>query len=165
MTNRAFRFGVVGVPQEGRERWVALAQRVESLGYSTLLMPDGIHLLAPWASLATAAAVTSRLRVGTFVLASPLRHPRIAAWDAHSLSVMSGGRFELGIGTGRPDLAQEAAALLGAPDLRPAQRLAQVAETIDHLRELDGEQARTPVMIAAAGPRARALAVQKADIV
>lgn len=163
MTTRAFRFGVVATPQEGVDRWLQVARRCEELGYSTLLMPDGIHLLSPWPSLATAAAATTKLHVGTFVIASPLRHPRLCAWDAHSLAVMSGSRFELGIGTGRDDLLKEAVQLLGVKEERPAKRLAQVEQTIDALRQLDGAQ-HTPVMIAAGGKQSRALAAQKADI-
>src|SRR5215472_836927 len=164
MSTRAFRFGVVATPQEGRDKWLGLARRAEALGYATLLMPDGVHLLSPWPSLMAAADATTTLHVGTFVVASPLRHPRLAAWDAHSLSVMSAGRFELGIGTGRPDLMKAAAQVLDIPDETPAQRLKQVEATIDHLRALDGDQ-HTQVMIAAGGPRARALAARKADIV
>ncbi|MGI9148379.1 MAG: LLM class flavin-dependent oxidoreductase [Chloroflexota bacterium] len=164
MTNRAFRFGVVSTPQDDVDRWLNLARRVEALGYSSLLMPDGLHLLSPWASLAAAASATSALKVGTFVLASPLRHPRVAAWDAHSLAVMTRGRLELGIGTGRPEVARQAMELLGMPAASPAQRLAQVEQTIDHLRQLDGDQ-HTPIMIAAGGRQARALAAARADIV
>lgn len=45
MTGRPFRFGVVATPR-GRE-WTGTARRVAELGYSTLLMPDGLQLLAP----------------------------------------------------------------------------------------------------------------------
>jgi alkanesulfonate monooxygenase SsuD/methylene tetrahydromethanopterin reductase-like flavin-dependent oxidoreductase (luciferase family) len=164
MSDRSFRFGVVATPQNGREAWLQLAQHVENMGYSTLLMPDGMQLLAPFVSLAAAATATTSLRVGTFVVASPLRAPRLAAWDAHSTSVMTGGRFEFGIGTGRPEAADQAVDLLGMPAASPAQRLRQVEQTIAALRELDGDQ-HTPVMIAAGGPRARAVAAAKADVV
>ncbi|MBA3907415.1 MAG: LLM class flavin-dependent oxidoreductase, partial [Pseudonocardiales bacterium] len=63
---RPFRFGVVATPQAGGEGWIATAKRIEELGYSTLLMPDGVQLLSPFSSLAVAATATS-LRVGTFV--------------------------------------------------------------------------------------------------
>src|SRR5205823_14907070 len=126
MTSRAFRFGVVAAPQSGGEQWRKTARRVEELGYSTLLMPDGMQLLSPWSSLAVAASVTTTLRVGTFVLASPLRAPRLAAWDAHSLSEVTDGRFELGIGTGRPEVIQQAVEQLGRPETNGTQRLAQV---------------------------------------
>jgi probable F420-dependent oxidoreductase len=163
MGGRTFRFGVVATPDGGPERWTALARRVEELGYSSLLMPDGLQLLAPFTSLAAAANATTTRRVGTFVLASPLRPPLAAAWEGHTLSVLTGGRFEFGVGTGRPQ-AREFAERLGLPFGTPAQRLRQVAEAVDHLRQLDGDT-RTPVLIAAAGPKALDLAAEKADIV
>jgi len=160
---RPFRFGVVATPQGPPEQWVGTAQRVEQLGYSTLLMPDGLQLLAPFPSLAVAAGVTSTLRVGTFVLASPLRAPRSAAWEGHSLTELTGGRFELGVGTGRPDV-RGFAEQLGLPFGSAAERLQQVADTVRHLRELDGDR-HTPVLVAAGGPKARELAARIADIV
>ncbi|HEY2703226.1 MAG TPA: LLM class flavin-dependent oxidoreductase [Candidatus Dormibacteraeota bacterium] len=162
MPDRRFRFGVVAAPRGGGEDWLSTARRVAELGYSTLLMPDVPQLLAPFPSLAMAAAVAD-LRVGTFVLAGPLRPPRSAAWEAHSLSVLTGGRFELGIGTGRPDV-RPFTEELGLPYGSAVERLAQVAETIEHLRVLDGD-GHTPVLIAAGGPRARALAAAHADII
>ena len=123
MTAKAFRFAAQGTPQDGTQ-WLATARRAEELGYATLLMPDGLQLLSPLPALALAAGATTTLRVGTFVLASPLRAPRLAAWDAHSLAVLTGGRFELGIGTGRPEAAEESVRLLGQPQTTGAQRLA-----------------------------------------
>jgi alkanesulfonate monooxygenase SsuD/methylene tetrahydromethanopterin reductase-like flavin-dependent oxidoreductase (luciferase family) len=161
MSDRKFRFGVVATPQDSSQ-WRSTARRVAELGYSTLLMPDGLQLLSPFSSLAMAASVTD-LRVGTFVMAGPLRPPRSAAWEAHSLSVLTDGRFELGIGTGRPAVRQFAQQL-GLHYGSAAERLAQVGQTIDHLRELDGS-AHTPVLMAAGGPKARALAAAKADII
>jgi probable F420-dependent oxidoreductase len=162
MWDRKFRFGVIATPQQGSAKWRSTARRVSELGYSTLLMPDGLQLLSPFPSLAVAASVTD-LRVGTFVLAGPLRPPRLAAWEAHSMSVLTEGRFELGIGTGRP-AARQFAEQLGLPYGSASERLDQVGNVIDHLRELDGS-AHTPVLMAAGGPKARALAAAKADII
>jgi probable F420-dependent oxidoreductase len=163
MDGKAFRFAVQAVPGDG-EQWLAIARRAESLGYSTLFMPDGMQLPAPLPALALAAGATTTLRVGAFVLASPLRPPRLAAWEAHTLSSLSAGRFEMGIGTGRPEAEQDAVKLLGQQPTTGAQRLAQVRQTIDDLRALDGGQ-HTPVLMAAGGPKALALAAAKADIV
>jgi probable F420-dependent oxidoreductase len=163
MDGKAFRFAVQAVPGDG-EQWLAIARRAELLGYSTILMPDGMQLPSPLPALALAAGATTTLRVGAFVLASPLRAPRLAAWEAHTLSSLSGGRFEMGIGTGRPEAAQEAVQLLGQQPTTGAQRLAQVEQTIEDLRALDGEH-HTPVLMAAAGPKALAVAAAKADIV
>jgi len=161
---KPFSFGVVATPQGGHEQWIATARRVEELGYSSLLMPDGIQLLSPFPSLTLAAHVTERLRVGTFVLAGPLRTPYQAAWEAHSVSVLTGGRFDLGIGTGRPAV-KEAAAKVGMPYGSAAERLAQVEQAVATLRELDGDTVRTPVLMAAGGPKSRAVAARLADTV
>jgi len=155
---RPFRFGVVATPDGN---WTTTARRVEELGYSSLLVPDGIHLLAPFPSLATAAAVTTTLRVGTFVLAAPLRTPRAVAWEAHSLSVLSGGRFDLGIGIGHGGVPA-AAAQLGMPYGSAAERRQQVVDTIAQVRKLD---ANIPVLVAAGGPKMLAIAAELADVV
>lgn len=163
MSEQKFRFGAVVTPEGGGQQWAATAKRVEELGYSTLLMPDGLQLLSPFPSLAVAACATTTLRVATFVLASPLRSPRAAAWEGHSLSVLTEGRFDFGIGTGRPE-AQRFAEALGRPWGTAGERLRDVAESIEHLRELDGDR-HTPVLVAAGGPKALALAGRTADIV
>lgn len=162
-TTRPFRFGVVAAPRGSGEQWLGTARRVADLGYGTLLVPDGLGLHAPFPALATAAAVPG-LRLGTFVLAAPLRPPRSAAWEGHSMTALTGGRFDFGIGTGRPDARAEAE-LLGRDWGSGAQRLELVRETIAHLRVLDDGRTRTPVLIAAAGPQALALAAAEADIV
>jgi probable F420-dependent oxidoreductase len=163
MPQKAFRFGVVAGATEGGAKWLATARRAEELGYSTLLCPDNLNMPTPTAALAAAAGATSGLRVGTFVYASPLRTARAAAWEAHSLTVVTGGRFELGLGTGLPTMRQQAEEL-GLPYGSGQDRLDSISETIDHVRRLDGD-AHTPVMIAAGGPKARRLAGAKADIV
>jgi alkanesulfonate monooxygenase SsuD/methylene tetrahydromethanopterin reductase-like flavin-dependent oxidoreductase (luciferase family) len=133
-------------------------------GYSTVLMPDFPQLQpAPAPALAVAATLAD-IRVGTWVYAAPLRAPWLAAWEAHSLTTLTQGRFEMGIGVGRPGIEDELRDR-GLPVPSPAQRLDQVRRTVAALRELDGEQARTPVAMAVSGPRARALAAEIADTV
>ncbi|MBV6422246.1 MAG: hypothetical protein NAOJABEB_00021 [Steroidobacteraceae bacterium] len=81
----------------GPEGIGAYARRVEAMGYDGLFVPDAVHdgfLLA-----ALALAATSHIRVGISVLVAYPRSPMnvaLAAWD---LQKMSGGRFELGLGT------------------------------------------------------------------
>lgn len=161
--HKPFRFGVVGTPHGGGAAWLTLARRVADAGFTSLLTPDGMQLPAPFAALAVAAGAT-QLRVGTFVAAAPLRPSALAAREAHSLGVLTDGRFDFGIGTGRPAV-EEWTRQLGLPWGTPAQRLTQVGDTIDRLRALDGPDRHTPVLVAAGGPRARELAAAKADIV
>lgn len=96
--------------------------------------------------------------------ASPLRTPRNLAWEAHSLSVLTEGRFEMGIGVGRPGIEDELREL-GLPVLTPGQRLSHLRDTLTTLRELDGPDLHTPVVMAVRGPKAQALAVDLADTV
>jgi alkanesulfonate monooxygenase SsuD/methylene tetrahydromethanopterin reductase-like flavin-dependent oxidoreductase (luciferase family) len=113
--------------------------------------------------LAVAAALAD-LRVGTWVYASPLRPAWSTAWEAHSLSVLTDGRFEMGIGTGRPGIEDELREL-GLPAATSGERLARVRETVTALRDLDGPDLHTPVVMAVRGPKAQALAAEIADTV
>ena len=104
---RPFRFGVVAPIATDLPTWRDRVRRIADSGYSTLLMPDVPRWQpAPGPTLAVAAALAD-LRVGTWVYASPLRPPWMMAWEAHSLSVLTDGRFEMGVGTGRPGIEDE----------------------------------------------------------
>src|SRR5438034_11052793 len=161
---RPLRFGVVAPLTADLSTWRDRVRRIADSGYSTLLMPDVPHWQpAPAPALATAAALAD-LRVGTWVYASPLRPPWSLAWEAHSLSVLTEGRFEMGIGTGRPGIEDELREL-GLPVVTPGERLSQVRDAVTSLRELDGPDLYTPVVMAVRGPKAQALAADLADTV
>jgi alkanesulfonate monooxygenase SsuD/methylene tetrahydromethanopterin reductase-like flavin-dependent oxidoreductase (luciferase family) len=85
-------------------------------------------------------------------------------WEAHSLSVLTEGRFEMGVGTGRPGIEDELREK-GLPVVPPGERLNQVRETVRALRDLDGPTLHTPVVMAVRGPKAQALAAEVADTV
>ena len=161
---RSFRFGVVAPLRTDLPTWRDQVRRIADSGFSTLLMPDVQQWQpAPGPTLAV-AATHADLRVGTWVYASPLRPPWNLAWEAHSLSVLTEGRFEMGIGTGRPGIEDELREL-GLPVVTPGQRLSQVRDTVTSLRELDGPDLHTPVVMAVRGPKAQALAADLADTV
>jgi probable F420-dependent oxidoreductase len=80
---------------------VADARRAEAIGIDVLVRSD--HLLeqyGPLAGLATVAAATERVRIGTFVLNVDLRHPAVLAQELASLDVLSSGRLEVAMGAG-----------------------------------------------------------------
>ena len=161
---RRFRFGVVAPLRTELPAWRDQVRRIADSGFSTLLMPDVQQWQpAPGPTLAVAATLAD-LRVGTWMYASPLRTSWSVAWEAHSLSVLTEGRFELGIGTGRPGIEDELREL-GLPVVSPGQRLSQVRKAVTSLRELDGPDLRTPVVMAVRGPKAQALAADLADTV
>lgn len=161
---KPFRFGVVAPIRTDVPTWLTRVRRIADSGYSTLLMPDFPLLQpAPGPTLAIAAALTD-LRVGSWVYASPLRPAWLTAWEAHSLSELTDGRFELGIGTGRPGIDDELREK-GMPAVAPSARLARIRDTVTRLRDLDGPDRHTPVAMAVRGPKARALAAEVADTV
>ena len=155
-----FRFGLVATVRSAQD-WLALAQRVEQLGFHSLLVPDNLDGTAPLLACSAAAAVTTRLVVGPYVLATPWRDPGLVAAEVASLELLADGRVEVGLGAGRPDARAEAERL-GILFGTPAERLAHLERTIAAVRT------RVPdaqVTVAASGPRMLALAGRTADVV
>jgi probable F420-dependent oxidoreductase len=188
MTSRPFRFGVVSASARTGQEWLDRARRIESLGYSTLVMPDVLnYTLAPLPALAAAAAATQKLRVGTYVLANDFRNPVLLAKEAATLDVLSGGRFELGLGAGRPGAEQDNQ-MLGVPFGTGSVRVARLAESLTILKTLLAgqtatatgphyavsgaqispapvQQPRLRILVAGTGKQMLALAAREADIV
>jgi alkanesulfonate monooxygenase SsuD/methylene tetrahydromethanopterin reductase-like flavin-dependent oxidoreductase (luciferase family) len=152
-TPRPLRFGAVCPLRGDLPAWRDQVRRIADSGYSTLLMPDVPEWQpAPGPMLAL------------WVYASPVRPAWTTAWEAHSLSLLSEGRFELGIGLGRPGIEDQLREL-GLPLTVPSERLAQIRDTVAALRQLDGATLHTPVAMAVRGPTAQALAAEIADTV
>jgi alkanesulfonate monooxygenase SsuD/methylene tetrahydromethanopterin reductase-like flavin-dependent oxidoreductase (luciferase family) len=161
---RPLRFGVVAPITTDMPTWRDQLRGLADSGYSTILMPDVPQWQpAPGPALAVAATITD-LRVGTWVYASPVRPAWSTAWEAHSLSVLTNGRFEMGIGTGRPGIADQLREL-GLPVVPSSERSSQVRDVVTALRELDGSHLHTAVVMAVSGPKALALAAELADTV
>ena len=161
---RPLRFGAVTPLGDDVGAWRDQVRRLADVGCSTVLMPDvpGWQPV-PAATLAVAATLAD-VRVGTWVYAGPVRPAWTTAWEAHSLTRLTQGRFEMGIGVGRPGLGAFLREL-GLPSVPRAERLEQIRDVVTALRELDGPDLRTPVVMAAGGPRGLALAVEIADTV
>jgi probable F420-dependent oxidoreductase len=187
MHDRRFRFGLACSKGRSRKEFTELARKAESLGYSTLFVPDHFveHDLAPTIALAHAAAVTDELRVGTFVLGNDYKHPVVCAREMASLDLLSDGRLELGIGAGWMTADYEKA---GIPLDRPGIRIARLAEAITIIKglfapgpftfegeyyrvtELDGmpkpvQRPHPPIIIGGGGKKVLSLAGRQADIV
>lgn len=137
-TPRPFCFGVQMTQADSAAAWTAKAQRAEALGYNILHMPDHLSGRLAWGpALATAAAATRTIRLGTFVLANDFRHPAFVAQEAATLDLLSGGRFELGIGAGwlGDDYRQS-----GIPLASPGVRVGRLEEAIQILKKLFGDE-------------------------
>ena len=89
--------------------------------------------LDTWTLLTYVAARTSRVRFSHNVLNLPLRPPVMLARAAASVDLLSGGRFELGIGAGRMWDAIEA---MGGPRRTPGEAVEALEEAITMIREV-----------------------------
>ena len=98
-------------PQQGAsyDQLLRLARATEDAGYDAFFRSD--HYLAmggdglpgptdAWVTLAGLARETSRVRLGTMVTAATFRLPSVLAISVAQVDAMSGGRVELGLGTG-----------------------------------------------------------------
>jgi probable F420-dependent oxidoreductase len=179
------------------ERLRDAAGRAEGLGFDSGWISDHFFLslaryggsdepqgsLEPMTSLAVLATATSRIRLGTLVL-GPFRHPGLLAKMATVVDLVSGGRFDLGIGAGWYDDEFRA---FGYEFGSTGERFALLEETLTVLRLLfaegpatfEGEHVRLdgafnhplpaqrpgpPVWLGAkGGPRALRMAARHAD--
>jgi probable F420-dependent oxidoreductase len=188
MTGLPFRFGVVAAQARSGDEWAAKARRAETLGYATFLIPDTLgQTLAPLPALTAAASATTTLRVGTYVLANDFRNPVLLARECATLDFLSGGRFELGLGAGRPT-AEGDYRKLGLPFTAGGTRVERLAEAVGIVKALlsgepanaagshyavsgaDGfpgplQQPHLPILIAGSGKHLLTLAAREADIV
>jgi coenzyme F420-dependent glucose-6-phosphate dehydrogenase len=167
-------------------RWATLAER---LGFDGVMVSDHTQ---PWvddrgasgfafSTLGAVAVSTERLRMATGVVTPLFRyHPAIVALAAASIAGLSGGRFELGVGTG--ERINEAP--MGLPFPGYEERNERMTEALEIIRGLlDGEEVHfegrhyrtdgfrlatpppspVPIWMAAQGPRSSALAGRAAD--
>ena len=116
--------------------WVRLARLTEEHGleglfrsdhYTAIIRPDADAHDA-WATLAGLAAITERIRLGTMVSPATFRHPSVLARMAATVDHISGGRVEVGMGSGWYEREHEAH---GFPFLDAKQRFALFAEQVE----------------------------------
>jgi alkanesulfonate monooxygenase SsuD/methylene tetrahydromethanopterin reductase-like flavin-dependent oxidoreductase (luciferase family)/FAD/FMN-containing dehydrogenase len=130
-------FGTFITPQNQRPQdAVALAQLTERSGLDLATFQDHPYqpaFLDTWTLLTWVAAQTERVRVSANVLNLPLRPPAVVARAAASLDLLSGGRFELGLGAGAFWDAIEA---MGGPRRTPGEYVEALEEAIDIIRAI-----------------------------
>jgi probable F420-dependent oxidoreductase len=184
--DRKFRFGIqAGGPMDA-QGWIALAQKAEALGYSSLSMPDHFgEQLAPIAALAAAAAATSTLRLNALVFDNDYRHPVVLAKEMATLDVLSGGRIDVGIGAGWLRTDYDSAGIQYDPIGVRLDRMVEAVAVLKglfspgpfsvegaHYRitDLDGQpkpvqQPHPPFLLGGGGRRMLSIAAREADIV
>lgn len=174
-------------------RWddiLAMAQRAESIGFDAVWVSDHVGFGDPdgawsgawecWTLLAALAASTTKVQLGTYVLALPFRQPALLAKMAETLDEVSGGRLILGLGAG---WNEEEFLSYGVPfddrfdrfedGLRIVASMLRTGRSTHHGRTSSTRSARLeprgprqggpPIMVGANGPRMLRLAAELAD--
>jgi probable F420-dependent oxidoreductase len=152
--------------------WLDLARRAEDLGFATLYAADHPGACAsPFVALAAAAAVTSRIRLGSYVSNAGVREPILLASDVATLDVVSGGRAVFGLGAGHTP-AEWAAIGKQRPDVRGRiDHCLAVAEATTRMLAGDGMeqprpvQDRVPLLIGGGNTRLLRWAARHADLI
>ncbi|NYH50646.1 alkanesulfonate monooxygenase SsuD/methylene tetrahydromethanopterin reductase-like flavin-dependent oxidoreductase (luciferase family) [Nocardiopsis arvandica] len=134
-------FGVFASPEADslRDLW-ALLPVAEHGGLEFVGVQDHPYQrrhLDTWSLMATALARTERLRFFPDVANLPLRSPAIIAKSAASLDVLSGGRFELGLGAGA---FWEAVVAMGGERRGPREAADALVEAVEVIRLLWSDQ-------------------------
>ncbi|HEY7019567.1 MAG TPA: TIGR03621 family F420-dependent LLM class oxidoreductase [Ktedonobacterales bacterium] len=187
---RPFRFGIKVATDPGdiptREAWTALARKAEDLGYATFSIADHvINEYLPIAALMFAADATRTLRIGSCVFDNNYRHPIVLAKEVAALDLLSGGRFELGLGAGSLQIDYDQS---GLPFDRPGVRIQRLGESVALLKQFFTQDAVTfageyyrvtdlaafpkpaqrpypPIFIGGGGKKLLTLAAREADII
>jgi alkanesulfonate monooxygenase SsuD/methylene tetrahydromethanopterin reductase-like flavin-dependent oxidoreductase (luciferase family) len=133
--DRAIKFGYFLIPNADSPL-LQIAQEVERLGLDYIAVQDHPYqrrFVDTWTLLSMIAARTSRIGLFPDVANLPLRPPAVMAKAAASIDVLSGGRFELGLGAGSFWDAIEA---YGGPRRSPGTALEALAEAIEVIRKV-----------------------------
>ncbi|HEU5288184.1 MAG TPA: TIGR03842 family LLM class F420-dependent oxidoreductase [Candidatus Limnocylindria bacterium] len=164
-------FGFTLKPDVSLERAAALARRAEACGFTYGWIFDS-HVLwkEPYVPLTLMAQATTTMRLGTCVTNPATREPSVTASTLATLQILSGGRFDLGIGRG-----DSARRVIG----KPPTTLAVLEETTKVIKDLaegrsvtyEGTTVRLewaapyplPVWIAGYGPKALEVTARIAD--
>jgi alkanesulfonate monooxygenase SsuD/methylene tetrahydromethanopterin reductase-like flavin-dependent oxidoreductase (luciferase family) len=187
------RFSVLVLPNVPWPELLRRCRHVETLGFDCVGLAD--HLadwtggtgpwFELWTQLGAIAMATSRVRIATLVAQIPLRNPVLFALQALTADHISGGRLELGIGTGLP--VDPCYRMMGMDNWSNPERVARLREYVDlvarllpgdevtftgkyysadraRLRPAPVQAPRPPLMIAAMGKVMLGIAARHADI-
>jgi alkanesulfonate monooxygenase SsuD/methylene tetrahydromethanopterin reductase-like flavin-dependent oxidoreductase (luciferase family) len=196
MASSSVRLGVCVLPEHPWPTAAPIWRRIEELGFHSAWTYDHITWsglpsgpwYAAWPTLTAAAAVTSRVRLGTLVSSANFRHPVPFAQEVMTLDDISGGRLTVGLGAGSQTADATVLGGVGWPARERADRFSEFVELLDTM--LAGAPAgrprttyqgayyeardarlepgcvrspRTAFAIAASGPRGMRLAAQHAQ--
>jgi probable F420-dependent oxidoreductase len=147
-----------------------VARWAEGAGFDLVTAADHVGHASPLLVLAAAAAVTTTVRLRSYVLDHGFWNPGLLARDVATLDAISGGRVDVGLGLGHMP-AEHAA--VGLPFPPYAERVQALTGFVRDLRDRLADpqlrprpvQQRIPMLIGAMSRRGLELAAREADVV
>ena len=131
-------------PADAWARTIELAQQAEALGFEALWVFDHFHTVPrpsdeitfeSFSVLSALAMATRRVRLGHMVICTGFRNPALTAKMSSTIDVISGGRFELGIGAGWKEEEWRAYGY-GFPTL--GERMGALGDSLEVIRAMFG---------------------------
>ena len=184
-----FRFSSNIFGLKSRDEFVAMCRRAQDHGYDAIFAADHLGLAAPFQAVVAAAAATDRLRVGTLVVNVPFWNPALLAREIATADILTGGRLEVGLGSGHMKWEFDEAGIPWEPHGARADRLAATISEVSRLFAGTGyeEQAELrqrlgfppllpvqrqgfggygpPLLVGGSGDRVLRIAAETADII
>jgi probable F420-dependent oxidoreductase len=184
-----FRFSFNILDIGSREEFAETCRRGEGYGYDTVFAADHLGSEAPFPALVAAAAATERMKVGTLVLNAAFWNPALLAREVISTDILTGGRLELGLGSGHMKWEFDEAGIAWEPFAERADRLEATIRELGRLFASDGypQQAATreamgirvsrpvqrqgfggsgpPLIVGGTGDRILRIAAEHADVI
>jgi probable F420-dependent oxidoreductase len=185
----SFRFSSNIFGLKSHDEFVAMCRRAENYGYDTVFSADHLGHAAPFQAVVAAAAATERLRVGTLVVNVPFWNPALLAREIATADILTGGRLEVGLGSGHMKWEFDEAGIRWEPHGARADKLAATIGELNRLFAGDGYQQQAelrqrlgfppllpvqrhgfgghgpPLLIGGSGDRVLRIAAETADIV
>jgi len=138
----------------------AAAQRIESLGYGTLWIPETVGK-SPVVTAAWLLANTSQLNLATGIINIYHREPGVTMAAQKSLAEQSGGRFLLGMGVSHKPLVEGVRGLEYGPPVATMRAYLEGMKAAPYTGAAPAEEPAT--VIAALGPKMLELAASSCD--
>jgi len=185
----SFRFSSNIFGLTSRDEFAAMCRRAENYGYDTIFAADHLGNPAPFQVVVAAAAATERLRAGILVLNVPFWNPALLAREIATADILTGGRLEVGLGSGHMKWEFDEAGISWEPYGARADRLSATISELSRLFAGDGYEQQAelqqrlgsppllpiqrhgfgghgpPLLVGGSGERVLRIAAETADIV